>query len=111
MESEEAKQAGADAGGAEEAAKGGTLTAAMKAILQKYKISVQRYWNATFVGPDVRKFLLSHGPIIAELAAKIAEVEGPAAAAEFSVRHLRVWKELTIVSHHTRTTECSRPSS
>jgi hypothetical protein len=40
----------------------------MKVILQKYKISVQRYWNATLVGPDVRKFLLSHGPIIAELA-------------------------------------------
>ena len=51
------KQAGADAGGAEEAAKGDTLTAAMKVILQKYKISVQRYWNATLVGPDVRKFL------------------------------------------------------
>ena len=109
VESEEAKQAGGDAGGAEGAAKGGVLTAAMKVILQKYKISVQRYWNATLVGPDVRKFLLSHGLIIAELAAKIAEVEGPAAAAKFSVRHLRVLKELTIVSHPTRTTEMLTP--
>ena len=109
MEIEKAKQAGGDAGGAEEAAKGGALTAAMKVILQKYKISVQRYWNATLVGPDVRKFLLSHGLIIAELAAKIAEVEGPAAAAKFSVRHLRVLKELTIVSHPTRTTEMLTP--
>jgi hypothetical protein len=61
------------------------------------------------VGPDVRKFLLSHGPIIAELAAKIAEVEGPAAAAGFSVRHLRVLKEVPTVSHHTRTTEMLTP--
>jgi hypothetical protein len=109
VENEEAKQAGAEARGAEEAAKGGALTAAMKFILQKYKISVQRSWNATLVGPDVREFLLSYGPIIAELAAKIAKVEGPAAAAEFSVRHLRALKGLTNVSHHTRTTEMLTP--
>ena len=48
-------------------------------------------------------------PIIAELAAKIAEVEGPAAAAAFSAKHLRVLKELTVVSHHTRTTEMLTP--
>jgi hypothetical protein len=52
---------------------------------------------------------LSHSSIIAELAAKIAEVEGPAAAAEFSVRHLRVLEELSILSHHTRTTEMLTP--
>ena len=70
---------------------------------------MQRYWNATLVGPDVRKFLVNYEAIIKELAAKIAEVEGPVkgpvAAAAFSAKHLRVLKELTVVSRLTRTTE------
>ena len=35
----------------------GALTTLLRSALAKLGISVQRYWNATMVGPDVRKFL------------------------------------------------------
>jgi hypothetical protein len=33
---------------------------------------VQRYWNATLVGPDVRRFLTAYVAILEALAAKIS---------------------------------------
>ena len=53
VEAEEVAQAAKAAAEGENAAAGGhsQLTAAMKEILKVHHISVQRYWNATLVGP------------------------------------------------------------
>ena len=45
------------------------LTAAIKEIIKVHHISVQRYWNATLVGPDVRRFLTAYVAILEALAA------------------------------------------
>jgi len=42
----------------------------MQEILKEHHISVQRYWNATIVGPDVRRFLAAYVAIPEALAAK-----------------------------------------
>lgn len=88
-----------------EAATGGVLIAAMKSALQEHHISVQRYWNATLVGPDARRFLAAYEAILETLAAKITASNGPQIAAEFTARHSAVLKQLAVVSHLTRKTE------
>jgi hypothetical protein len=75
------------------------LTAAIKEILKVHHISVQRYWNATLVGPDVRRFLTAYVAILEALAAKISGSKGAAAAAEFTATHSRVLEQLQVVSH------------
>jgi len=42
----------------------------MKEILKEHHISVQRYWNATLVGPDVLRFLAAYLAVLEALAAK-----------------------------------------
>jgi hypothetical protein len=78
------------------------LTAAMKEILIVHHIGVQRYWNATRVGPDARRFLTAYMAILEALAAKISASKGAAAAAEFTATHSRVLEKLQVVSHFTR---------
>jgi hypothetical protein len=79
------------------------LTAVMKKILKGHHISVQRYWNATLVGPDVRRFLTAYVAILEALAAKNPASKGAEAAAEFTATHSRVLEQLQVVSHFTRT--------
>ena len=104
VEAEEVAQAAKAAAEGENAAAGGhsQLTAAMKEILKVHHISVQRYWNATLVGPDVRRFLTAYVAILdalVQLAAKISASKGAAAAAEFTATHSRVLEQLQVVSH------------
>jgi len=101
VEAEEVAQAAKAAAEGENAAAGGhsQLTAAMKEILKVHHISVQRYWNATLVGPDVRRFLTAYVAILEALAAKISASKGAAAAAEFTATHSRVLEQLQVVSH------------
>ena len=111
VEAEEFTQAAKAATDGNEAATGGVLIAAMKSTLQEHHISVQRYWNATLVGPDVRRFLAAYEAILETLAAKITASNGQQIAAEFNARHSAVLKQLAVASHLTRKTESSRPSS
>ena len=105
VEAEEFTQAAKAATDGNEAATGGVLIAAMKSTLQEHHISVQRYWNATLVGPDVRRFLAAYEAILETLAAKITASNGQQIAAEFNARHSAVLKQLAVASHLTRKTE------
>jgi hypothetical protein len=103
VEAEEVAQVSKAVAEGKEAAAGVALTAAMKEILKVHHISVQRYWNATPVGPDVRRFLTTYVAILEALAAKISASKGAAAAAEFTATHSRILDQLQVVSHFTRT--------
>ena len=83
VEAEEVAQAAKAAADSEEAATGGALKATIKEILKGHHISVQRYRNATNVGPGVRRFLAAYVAILEALAAKIFASKGASAAAEF----------------------------
>jgi len=81
----------------------GKLVAAMKAALNKWGISVQRYWNATLVGPDCRRFLKHHTGILADIrAVMVLEKYGDAECDSFVKRHADVLKPLGVVLHETR---------
>ena len=87
------------------------LTAAMKEIIKVHHISVQRYWIATLVGPDVRRFLTAYVAILEALAAKKTPSKGAAAAAECTATHSRVLEQLQVMSHFTRTIDMLSTSS
>lgn len=82
----------------------GVLTAALKGALQFYCISMQRYWNGTLVGPDVRKLLRVYQQVLRIIADKMAEIHGDAEATRFFDRYSSVFKHLDIISHLTRST-------
>jgi hypothetical protein len=66
---------------------------------------VQRYWNATLVGPDVRRFLAAYVAVLEALAAKTLASKGASAAAEITAMHSRLQQKLQVVSHLSRTTD------
>ena len=86
------------------APKSGVLTAVLKEALQLYGISMQRYWNGTLVGPDVRKLLRVYDQILQAVAAEMAKIHGDAEAARFVHRYSSVFAPLCIISHLTRST-------
>jgi len=96
-----------DAGGSP---KGGALTIALKEALQLYGISMQRYWNGTLVGPDVRKLLLIYEQILRAIADEMAKIHGDAEAARFVARYTSIFVHLRTVSHLTRSTLEGRDS-
>lgn len=83
----------------------GELSAKFQAALKKFRISVQRYWNATLVGPDVRKFLDHFHEILKLVSGLISEKLNAAEGAAFYETHARVLRPLAVVSALTRTTE------
>jgi hypothetical protein len=84
-------------------AREGKLVAAMKAALNKWGISVQRYWNATLVGPDCRRFLKHCTQILADIrAVMVLEKYGGAECDSFVKRHADVLRPLDVVLHETR---------
>ncbi len=85
-----------------EAAKGGVLTALLKVALAEYHISVQRYWNATLVGPDVRRLLEVYPMVLAVIHAEMSKIHGVSEADKFVQRHSAVLKELGTISHLSR---------
>ncbi len=68
---------------------------------RKFYKNVQLYWNATLVGPDVRKFLVHFLEILIQVPKKLNEAEGAA----LIKKHARVLRPLAVVSALTRTTE------
>ena len=84
----------------------GEFSAKFQAALKKFRISVQRYWNATLVGPDVRKFLDHFHEILKLVSGLISEkLNAAAKGAAFYETHARVLRPLAVVSALTRTTE------
>ena len=69
----------------------GTLTMCFRTALAKRGISVQRYWNATMVGPDVRKFLQWFAEILAEVRDAMAPLHGPTKANKFFSTIVLCW--------------------
>ena len=85
------------------AADEGVLVAALKAAFNAAGISVQRYWNATLMGPDCRTLLAGYVSILATISAAIvAAGHGEEEALGFVARHSRVLKPLEVVSRGTR---------
>ena len=83
----------------------GELSAKFQTALKKFRISVQRYWNATLVGPDMRKFLDHFLEILSLVSDLISEKLNAAVGAAFIETHARVLRPLAVVSTLTRTTE------
>ena len=84
-------------------AREGKLVAAMKVALNKWDISVQRYWNATLVGPDCNRFLKYCTQILADIRAVVVlEKCGGAECNSFVKRHADVLKPLGVVLRETR---------
>jgi len=79
----------------------GMISAEFQAALARFRINVQRYWNATLVSPDVRKFLVHFLKILTQVSSKLNAAEGGA----FIEKHARVLKPLAVVSEMTRTTK------
>ena len=78
----------------------------MKKQLDLVGISVQRYWAATLVGPDCRRFLKHFVEILKGIAAKMKAVGHPESECiDFVNRHTAVLKPLDTVLHLTRKTE------
>jgi len=75
----------------------------MQEILKEHHISVQRYWNATIVGPDVRRFLAAYVAIPEALAANKHASKGASATAELTATHSLVLEQLQVMSHLTLT--------
>lgn len=84
--------------------KGGVLTAVMKSSLQVYNISMQRYWNGTLVGPDVRIFLAVYMHILKVIADEMSKIHGQVEADRFLQRFSSVFVHLATISHLSRTT-------
>jgi hypothetical protein len=80
----------------------GVLLAALKEAFNTAGISVQRYWNATSVGPDCRTLLARYPAILAFVRVAIAAKCGETEAADFLERHSRVLAPLALVSSGTR---------
>mmetsp|Transcript_11631 Transcript_11631/g.23460 ORF Transcript_11631/g.23460 Transcript_11631/m.23460 type:complete len:262 (-) Transcript_11631:7-792(-) len=75
----------------------------MKVALNKWDISVQRYWNATLVGPDCNRFLKYCTQILADIRAVVVlEKCGGAECNSFVKRHADVLKPLGVVLRETR---------
>ena len=66
---------------------------------------MQRSWNATLVGPDVRRFLAAYVVILEALAAKKSASKGASAAKDFTATHSRVLEQFQVMSHLTLTTD------
>ena len=78
----------------------------MKKQLDLVGISVQRYWAATLVGPDCRRFLQYYEKILQGIAADMESVGHPESeCTDFVNRHTAVLKPLSTVLHLTRKTE------
>ena len=89
----------------------GTLVAAMKAALDSCGISVQRYWNATLVGPDCRRFLEKREEIVGAIrAAMLSAKYGTPECNGFVQRHTSVLEPLDKVLHLTRKANALCPS-
>jgi len=90
---------------ASKAPSAGVISAEFQAALARFRISVQRYWNATLVGPDVRKFLVHFLEILKLISYLICEKPNAAEGAAFIEMNARVLRPLAVVSTLTRTTE------
>ena len=89
----------------------GTLVAAMKTALDSCGISVQRYWNATLVGPDCRRFLEKSEEILGAIrAAMLSAKYGTQDCDDFVQRHTSVLEPLDTVLHLTRKVNALCPS-
>ena len=64
---------------------------------------MQRYWNATLVGPDCRTLLAGYGAILAAISAAISAAgHGEEEVLGFVARHSPVLQALALVSRGTR---------
>ena len=82
------------------------LAGSLKKQLDLVGISVQRYWAATLVGPDCRRFLQYYEKILQGIAADMESVGHPESeCTDFVNRHTAVLKPLSTVLHLTRKTE------
>ena len=89
----------------------GTLVAAMKAALDSCGISVQRYWNATLVGPDCRRFLEKREEILGAIRAAMLSAKYWTPECDgFVQRHTSVLEPLDKVLHLTRKVNALCPS-
>jgi hypothetical protein len=78
----------------------------LKKQLDKIGVSVQRYWAATLVGPDCRRFLQNHKKILLGIAADMeAAGHSPSECTDFVDKHSAVLAPLDTVLHLTRKTE------
>ena len=78
-----------------------TFTDFYKKLLRLFGIHIQRYWNGTMVGPDVRRFLKHRNDIYTQIQNKI-NASGKAGHADFAARHLAVLGPLAVVCHLSR---------
>jgi hypothetical protein len=77
----------------------------MKEFLKEHHISMLRFWNATLVGPNIRRFLAAYVTILEAFAAKKSASKGASTAAEFTATHSRMLEQLQVMSHLTLTTD------
>ena len=70
-------------------------------LLQKWGISVQKYWSGTLVGPDCRRFLNHWQAILSELQAMVNAAR-PNADTTLNARYGAILKPLATVSQYTR---------
>ena len=70
-------------------------------LLQKWGISVQKYWSGTLVGPDCRRFLNHWQAILSELQ-DMVNAARPNADTTLNARYAAILKPLATVSQYTR---------
>ena len=73
----------------------------LERLLQKWGISVQKYWSGTLVGPDCRRFLNHWQAILSELQ-DMVNAARPNADTTLNARYAAILKPLATVSQYTR---------